>query len=140
MNVLIQKFGSSVVGSCAEHGWGRKARLLQIARIAKTFSPDERLPDISWAWFRAASDAASRVKDETPFEILMKALDKDWAYKDLCSYGKPKEVEFVLVEVCPVCTAQVVIRTTEFVPGTVKCPVCTLKGVDTELNDLVRKE
>ena len=139
---VVDTFGKSkaTYGKLAETGFGKIKHLQQIEKISRTFGSDERTAEIPWSWFRAASDAATRVEGETPFEILMKALDHDWSYSQLAGYGKPNPVEFILVEACPVCAAQVVIRTTEFVPGTVKCPVCALRGEDTELNDLVRKE
>lgn len=112
----------------------------QIARVAKAFPPDTRVSEIAWSWFRAAYQASTRVKTETPFEILMKALDSDWSYSQLAGYGKPKPVEFILAEICPACGTQFVMRRTELLAETVNCPVCALEGKETPLGQFCRKE
>jgi hypothetical protein len=141
LNALIGKFGSGVISACAEAGWGRKAHLEQVARVAKAFSAEERLSEISWSWFRAAYQASTRVKGETPFEILLKALDLDWKLSELNNYGKgiEEEPEFILVERCDVCETEYAMRRKRFIPEIVCCPVCALGDVMTPLGKFDRK-
>lgn len=141
LNALIDRFGKSVIACCAEAGWGKKARLEQIARVAKAFIPEERLSEISWSWYRAAYQASTRVEGETPFEILMKALDNDYTYKQLCNYGKGIEEmpEFVLVAQCPICETEYAMRRHTLIDGVICCPVCMLKGEVSELGVFERK-
>jgi hypothetical protein len=138
--ILVDRYGESVIKDCASHGWGRAAHLSQIERVAKAFSPDERLSDVAWSWYRASYQASTRVENETPFEILMKALDHDWKLADIARYGKEQEIEFILVESCPRCGTQYAMRRSELLIDTINCPVCAKMGIETPLGTFIRKE
>ena len=140
---LLNRFGESetVYGQFASVGWGAKAHLKQVVRVAKAFpDEEERLPEVGWSVYRAVYNASTRTK-ELPFDILTKALENNWGIKEINRYGKPPDdVIFEMSGECPTCGAVFAIRTTEFIPGEIKCPVCALKGEDTVVGELSRKE
>jgi hypothetical protein len=141
--LMISRFGDSkeTFGKFAEVGWGKIAHLRQIVRIAQAYpDEEERLPDVKWAYFRSCYNASTRT-GETPFEVLTKALELNWSQKDVDRYGRPPDdVIFEVSGECPTCGAVFAIRTTEFIPGEIKCPICALKGEDTVVGELSRKE
>ena len=143
LSALLDRFGESdvVYGQFAAVGWGGKAHLKQVVRVARAFpDEEERVPDVKWSYFRACYQASTRT-GETPFQILTKALEQNWSVKEVNHYGKPPDdVIFEASGECPTCGAIFAIRTTEFVPGEIKCSVCALKGEDTVVGELSRKE
>ena len=140
---MIGRFGDSkeTYGKFAEIGWGKIAHLRQVEKVARAYpDEEERLPDVKWSYFRACYNASTRT-GENPFAVLTKALELNWAMRDVERYGKPTdEVEFILVEQCPVCKTQYAMRRTDLIIDTIDCPVCALDGVKTPLGNFVRKE
>jgi len=137
--LMIDKFGESVIKDCASHGWGKPAHLKQIARVSRAFTQEQRFPDVSWSFFRAAYQVSTRVEGESPYDILTKALDLGWSLSDLNSYGKDFEPEFLLVEQCKVCGTKVSLVSKSDIAEAINCPVCILNGEEVPLGKFAPK-
>src|SRR5262245_6145488 len=84
---LVRRFGRGVINTLA-HDEGCAATLVrQRIKVAATFPPPVRYPDVPFYRYRAVYYAAGRTGTD-PHQLLEEALAKGWGARELQAIGK----------------------------------------------------
>ena len=109
------------------------ARVRQLAAVSGTFGTEQRYPDLTWSYFRAAVQAAHRT--QVPARALLdEAVQAEWTIGYLNGLGKKNPEAVRLQATCGVCGMRALLRLAgagveqAFRGAALPCPNCIARA------------